>query len=583
MKNLLFLLLLLTEGLVTAQVLPSNRSVNWSLAGYRGTIPNYPTVVDITAFGGSGDNSTVNDTAFTNALNSLNGNNGVIYFPAGTYLFNTPIYLPSGIIIRGAAADSTTLKFDLGGNIMDAINISGTASSTTALLTSNADKDSSAITVDDASGFIAGDYILLSFNDSSLMFSSWAYGTGGQVIKISGVNGNTITVESPLRMNYDISKNPKIKKLNMISGTGIECMKIERTDATASQTSTIAFTYSAQCWVSGIEAYNCNFAHIEINTSTNISITGSYFHDAHAYGGGGQGYGVLCQSTTGECLTENNVFNHLRHSMLLQSGANGNVFGYNYSINAYWTEFPNNAAGDMVLHGNYPYANLFEGNIGQNIVIDNSHGINGPYNTFLRNRGELFGIFMNTNPASDNQNFIGNEVTNTGFSLGLYYLNGTGHFQHGNNVKGTIYASGTNTLTDTSYYLSGQPDFLQTLSWPSVGIPNTINSGTIPAKTRYQALNYTTCSTLLPTGITVKTIDNAELKLFPNPVNDLLYINSKVPANIAIYTSLGALVAEYSGIQSSVPADVSTLSKGMYIVRIKTGDRFEVPLKLLIY
>jgi hypothetical protein len=583
MKEILLFCLFLIISLSQAQVLPSSRSVNWGLAGYRGTIPNYSTLADITAFGGLGDGTTVNDTAFANALNSLNGNSGVIYFPAGTYLFNAPVSLPSGIIIRGAAADSTTLKFDLGGNILDAINISGTASSITALLTSNANKDSTSISVDDASGFVAGDYILLSFNDSSLMFSSWAYGTGGQVIKINAVTGNTITLESPLRRDYDVSKNPKIKKLNMVTGTGVECMKIERMDATTSQTSTIAYTYAAQCWVSGIEMYNCNFAHIEINTSTNISITGSYFHDAHAYGGGGKGYGVLCQSTTGECLTENNVFNHLRHSMLLQSGANGNVFGYNYSINAYWTEFPNNAAGDMVLHGNYPYANLFEGNIGQNIVIDNSHGINGPYNTFLRNRGELFGIFMNTNPASDNQNFIGNEVTNNGFSLGLYMLNGTGHFQHGNNVKGTIYASGTTTLTDTSYYLSGQPDFLQTSSWPSIGIPNTINSGTIPAKTRYQALNYTTCSTVLPTSVSGKIHDNTTLRLFPNPTNGLLYINSKVPADIAIYTNVGALVAEYFGIESSAPIDVSGLSKGMYIVRIKTGDKTATPVKLLIY
>ncbi|MBK6996924.1 MAG: hypothetical protein IPH31_19135 [Lewinellaceae bacterium] len=38
--------------------------------------------------------------------------------------------------------------------------------------------------------------------------------------------------------------------------------------------------------------------------------------------------------------------------MLLQSGSNGNVLGYNFSTDPYWEEFPNDAAGDIVLHGN---------------------------------------------------------------------------------------------------------------------------------------------------------------------------------------------------------------------------------------
>ena len=89
--------------------------------------------------------------------------------------------------------------------------------------------------------------------------------------------------------------------------------------------------------------------------------------------------------TTNECLVEDNIFNHLRHSMILQAGANGNIFSYNYSYDPYWTGvfFPANSAGEIVLHGNWPYANLFEGNDVGNIVIDNSHDANGPHNTFL--------------------------------------------------------------------------------------------------------------------------------------------------------------------------------------------------------
>lgn len=588
--KILFYSLLFVTSFSYAQVLPSNRSVDWNLAGYTGAIPDYPTVVDISNYGGSGDGVGSNDTAFMNAVNSLSGADGVIYFPSGTFIFNSPINLRSGLILRGASSDSTTLEFNIAiGNSSDAINITGTASNITAMLTGNADKDSSFINVDDASGFTAGDYLRLSFNDSSILFSTWAYGTVGQIVKIESITSNKIFFESPLRLSYDIVKNPKITKLNMITGAGIECLKIHRADQTTGQTSNINFNYAAQCWISGIESFLCNFSHIEINRTTNLSITGSYFHDAFAYGGGGQGYGISCQTTSGECLIENNIFKHLRHSMLLQSGANGNVFAYNYSTDPFWTEpsLPANSAGDMVLHGNYPYANLFEGNIGQNIVIDDSHGKNGPHNTFLRNRGELYGIFMNNNPASDNQNFIGNEVTNTGISLGFYFISGSGHFQHGNNVKGTIYAAGTNVLTDTSYYYSSIPSFLQSNpNWPSVGIPNIINSGTVPAKERFSGAYYTTCSSSVPTGLDKDVASSGLLNIYPNPSHELLYVktncNINDPVYLTFYNSIGSVTGNYFITSSSQPIDISSYKKGIYIIKAVSENKNYAPVKLIV-
>lgn len=102
----------------------------------------------------------------------------------------------------------------------------------------------------------------------------------------------------------------------------------------------------------------------------------------------------MIQFTSNECLVQNNVFDYLRHAMILQAGANANVFAYNYSFNPFWTSTPSNSAGDMVLHGNYPYLNLFEQNQGENIIIDNSHGPNGPFNTFLEIAHPLMGSFL---------------------------------------------------------------------------------------------------------------------------------------------------------------------------------------------
>ncbi len=48
------------------------------------------------------------------------------------------------------------------------------------------------------------------------------------------------------------------------------------------------------------------------------------------------------QYKSGRCRVEDNIFQMLRHAMLLQAGANGNVCGYNYSRENYW----NNSESD---------------------------------------------------------------------------------------------------------------------------------------------------------------------------------------------------------------------------------------------
>jgi hypothetical protein len=74
--------------------------------------------------------------------------------------------------------------------------------------------------------------------------------------------------------------------------------------------------------------------------------------------------------------------------MTVCEGVNGNVFAFNFSRGQAWTfhGLPNLFQGaDLCLHGRFPYANLFEHNVVEFVYADDSHGANGPYNTFLRN------------------------------------------------------------------------------------------------------------------------------------------------------------------------------------------------------
>ena len=216
---------------------------------------------------------------------------------------------------------------------------------------------------------------------------------------------------------------------------------------------------------------------------------------------------------------------HLRHSFSFQAGANGNVNAYNYSLDPNRSEFPSDFGADISMHGHFAYSNLFEGNIVQNIQIDQTWGPSGPLNTFFRNRAELYGILMTSGTVqSDSLNFVGNEVTNSGLFMGNYTLTGSGHFEFGNNIKGTITPSGTTPLPDSSYYLDSLPTFWTSSLFPTIGIPNAIGSGTNAAKERYMSgINLATCENTINTNIQDQNeVDG--ITVYPNPFTNELNI-----------------------------------------------------------
>ncbi len=584
-RFILFIGLISTFFASYPQVLPAGRGADWSRAGNNEVLPIYSTVIDITDWGALGDGITVNDSAFTKALVTLDTNPTIIYFPAGIYLFTQPLLLKEDLIIRGASADSTILRFDLPME-MDLLIAEGSSTTDTALVLSPLRKDSSQFKVAQTTNFSIGDFIEIYENDSSLVVSDWAMKTTGQICRISDLTDTTIVLATPLRRNYKASRNPTIVKLNMISNIGIEELKIERLDISVDHTCNILFYYANNCWVKCIESVKCNFGHVSIRKSSNIEVRGNYFHDAFSYGDGGKAYGVIVQYASGECLISNNIFRHLRHAMLLQAGANGNVIAYNYSIEPYWTGtiFPENAAGDLVLHGNYPYANLFEGNIVQNIVIDDSHGSNGKYNTFFRNRAELYGFFMNNMPPSDTQNIIGNEITKS--SLGFYNIQGAGHFEYGNNYLGTIVPSGTSNLPDSTYYMDTIPSYyLNKSSWPPIGTPNSLKQYVIEAKTRYGEGRFTLCSPI-DTGVP-PYVDQEHLQtitLFPNPAQDHIFVDVRWEGGSRIegieIIDLYGNISNVSDVSRAV--DISHFRPGIYFVKIQFSQGLFQIKKLII-
>lgn len=561
--------------LVASQTIPSDRTVDWKLAGIRDTTTSNFTNLDALENGLSNDGSVANDNALTSLLAS-HPESLILYFPTGTYLFNAPISLRSNVVLRGAGAPSTILKIDHGGS-GHGIVAEGSIEINDTCGIFPAQKNNTALRVFNPSVFTPGDWIRIIQQDSDLVYSSWGLNSVGQIIKVVSIQGDSLYLDSPLRLDYPSSRQPFIRKMNPISNVGIVCLTIQRMDDTApEQSSNIHFENAVNCWVNGIESVNTTFAHIEASACSNLSITNSFMHDSFDYGGGGRGYGVMLHFTSNECLIYNNIFQHLRHSMILQAGANGNVFAYNHSLEPYWTGsglFPSDAAGDMVLHGNYPYANLFEQNDGQNMVIDNSHGANGPYNTFFRNRGSLFGLFF-SDATSPNQNLVGNEITNSNFPYSSfnYNIQGTGHFIFGNNNKGTILPTGTDNLLDTSYCFQSRPSEIPPSFWGSIGIPNALGSGSIPATYNFNQGDYfsTACGGTTSLGIQEENYIN--LSLFPNPADKFLQIqlDENEPMYMAILDLQGNTILKEQDFSSIL--DISFLSSGSYILLLRFID-----------
>lgn len=571
-KLLIFSIILFLYGNLFSKILPEDRTYNWFKAGLAEEF-SFTDTLNVVELGLDNSGMESNSVILNDILDTLSQKT-VLYFPAGNYLFTESIKLKSNIALLGENPFTTKFFFDCGGR-GDLISINGGVFQEEIELVADIRKNSNFCIVNDDI-FEIGDYVYIYDSDEDKITSEWAKNSTGQILKIVRKNGDSIFFDLCLRRNYYLKNSPKIKLIEPVENVFISSISIIRLDSTATQTSHLKFNYAVNSKILCVICENCNFSHVDIRFSKNIVVEGCYFKNAFSFGGGGRAYGVMLHFGTSDCLIYNNIFEKLRHSMIVQAGANGNVFSYNYSLEPYWTEvmLPSDAAGDIVCHGNYPYANLFEGNICQNIVIDDSHGKNGPHNTFFRNRAEKYGIFMNNNPSSDGQSFIGNEVVNTKPFYGLYLLSGNDHFEYGNNVKGKIIPNNTNDLSDSSLYLKSVLEwYKENEHFPPIGIPNELLSYVNEAYVRYNNSEFVACYNT-NTGYEDRFNFSVNYNLFPNPANENLCIDFGkdifLVKQVLIINSLGKVVSDLKPeiIGGLLCIDLALYPKGIYEVII---------------
>ncbi|MEI7505132.1 MAG: T9SS type A sorting domain-containing protein, partial [Paludibacter sp.] len=224
-----------------------------------------------------------------------------------------------------------------------------------------------------------------------------------------------------------------------------------------------------------------------------------------------------------------------------------------------------------------------EGNIVQNIVIDEYWGPSGPLNTFFRNRVEDYGIFMSTT-QTNNTNFVGNEVIGS-LPYGFFMIKGSGNFIFGNNRNGSIYPSTTSQLSDSSYYYSSIPTYWDIPDkWPSIGISNSLNEGTIPAKNRFNTGIYTISSEEISGASKILSVNNNfynDLEVMPNPASQYVFVDIDSSGNMKanlIFSDLHGKVIKHGDFYFTQKGkirktiDISGFSAGVYFMKLATDN-----------
>lgn len=378
-------------------VLPMERRIEWN-PGIRGGIPQPANVTTLET----------HDTAqvIQDAINDV-ATPAVIHVQDGVYGIDRPLHMRPGVVLRGDGPN-TVLRMN---HDDDGIYLVEWGDGADVPILGGYEKGSTSIEVADASGFTIGGYASISQTDDGDVITkpewerSWAADAVGQVVRIKDISGSNLLLFDPLNITYEAANNPVIRTKSVIEDAGIEHMRLERIDA--SENWIVRMRNAVRCWVHEVESYRARKAHVHMRECLRCDVSQSKFLEASDNGTGGNGYGVVLSRWVTNCLVENNLMRKLRHGVLLQIGANGNVIGYNDIAEGFLSENANATPADIDPHGHYSYANLIEGNDCGHIRPGGYWGPCGPWTTFLSNTvRDKEGIYILD--VSPYQNLLGN-------------------------------------------------------------------------------------------------------------------------------------------------------------------------------
>lgn len=346
-----------------------------------------------------------------------------VVLAAGTWTLSEPLALSSRVVLLGAGSTRTRLDFVLGPRAVPLVSARGGGVALEAR--------------GDALGGALGDvrfvvgattaqaieallqragrvYAEISQdNDPAKFPARWAQDYAargiGQLAQVVVVGPDWIELDRPLSEHYapgtGLTKYVQLRTpREVVEGPGLMDLSVRRVDD--AHESSVFFDLTVGAFVTRVESVDTGWAHVAIDRSLGCQVSGSWLHGAHGHGDGGRGYGVNLRSHTTACLVEDNALDDLRHALIVQLGANQNVYGYNSSTRSH--DDLGVTKADISVHGHYAHLNLFEGNDVEFAHVSDWHGPT-PRQVLFKNRARTLGMFVDD--ASERTAMIDNVVS----------------------------------------------------------------------------------------------------------------------------------------------------------------------------
>jgi len=176
-----------------------------------------------------------------------------------------------------------------------------------------------------------------------------------------------------------------------ISNAGLEDVTLDIAAITTSSVvanTLVEFYWATNCWVTGVRTLNIASPPYRNNMwmyqAVHNTIQNNYVYGSNGYD---LSYGIESGYATSDNLIYNNILQHTATAEIC-NGCQGNVWAFNLSVDNYYTAegtSPNFQQADSYpVHQDGSYLQLFEGNVGSKLVGDAIHGT-GWMNTAFRN------------------------------------------------------------------------------------------------------------------------------------------------------------------------------------------------------
>jgi hypothetical protein len=221
-------------------------------------------------------------------------------------------------------------------------------------------------------------------DDNPLQFNGGETRAQPEVVEIQSVDSATqITIKAPgVAYDHSSALAPQAFYWNTqgstgpgnISYAGVEDLKVNAN----SNNLAISMPFCDDCWVKNVAVTNIARSAVFFWWSMHDEVRDSYVSASNTAGGPTE-YGIELIATSFAKI-ENNILFGVTSSILPETSY-GMVAGYNYIDNS----APGNQFGSIEPHLSHNYLHLYEGNVVNGIMYDNSWG-SSSHNTSFRNR-----------------------------------------------------------------------------------------------------------------------------------------------------------------------------------------------------